>query len=134
VRLVSVADAFTGIALGFSQAMGGPYHAGIVHWYGEPITDDNGSISVPGVPVEKPCSVQIDAVTEAMQGQDGYTDRDVRLIILAPTLDGTLDTDARVEVLAGLEVPVDWVGFWSIQSVARDPLGIGWECRGRRSG
>jgi len=128
-----MAAAFSGIALSFSQAMGGPYHSGVVHWSGTPVFDDGGSIVAPGSASERPCSVQIDAVTEAMRGQDGYTDRDVRLIILAPTLDGSLDSDVRVEVLAGIDVPVDWVGFWSIESVDRDPLSIGWSCRGRRA-
>lgn len=130
---MNMAAAFTGIALGFSAAMGGPYHPGTVHWSGEPEYDDGGSIISPGIPVERPCSVQIDAVTDAMRGQDGYTDKDVRLIILAPTLDGPLNTDARVEVQAGIDVPADWVGFWSVESVDRDPLGIGWSCRGRRA-
>lgn len=114
------------IALGFSAALGVGYHDALAKWPGEAVYDDGGSIQTPGTPIAKTCSVQIDAATEAMRSE-GFTDGDMRLLVLAATLDGDMDTDARVEVLAGPHV-----GTWLVASVERDPAGIYWQCRGRR--
>lgn len=121
-----LAGAFADIALSISSVLGGPYHDAIAHWPGEPTTDDGGSIVSPGTPVAKSCSVQVDGVTEAMRSTDDYQDKDMRLLILAATLDGDMDTDAQIEVLAGPHV-----GTWMVASVNRDPAGVYWECRGR---
>ena len=123
---------FASIANAVAARYGGPFHAGVLHWPGEPVFDDGGSIVTPGVPVDIPCQVQIDSVTEAMRAEAGFTDRDVRLIALAPGLTRPVDSAATVQVLPGATVPADHVGLWSIQSVSRDPLGCYLECRGRR--
>lgn len=120
-----LADAFAQIATAVSSAFGGPYHAGKLRWPGTPVLD-GGSIVSPGTPEEYDCSVQVDAVTEAMRGQDGYTDRDMRLLILAPGLARAVDTSATVEVLAGPHV-----GTWMIASNASDVLGFAFDGRGR---
>ncbi|GGB15103.1 hypothetical protein GCM10011380_00640 [Sphingomonas metalli] len=122
------ADVAAEIALAFSGAGLGAYFDAEARWPGQPVTDDGGSIVTPGTPIVLPCSVQVDAVTEAMRGDADYRDRDVRLLVLRSTLGGDLDTDAVVQVLAG---PHE--GAWSLQSVSGDPMGVYWECRGRRA-
>lgn len=124
---MNMAQAFADIALGVSAAMGGPYHPALARWPGVAVYDDGGSIVQPGVPVEKFCQVQVDAATESMRASEGYTDRDMRLLVLAATLDGDMDTSATVEVLEGPHA-----GPWMVSGVDRDPAGVYWECRGRR--
>ena len=124
-------DAFASIAAAVSATYGGPFFAGKVHTVSETVYDDGGSIADPGVEVERDCMVQVDAVTEAMRGERGFSEEDVRLLVIG--LAGDLNTDAVVEVLPGPNVPADHVGSWSIQSVGRDPLGVYRECRGRKA-
>ncbi len=121
------ADAFAEMATAVSQAFGGPFHAGVARWPGVPVME-GGSIVTPGVPEEYDCQVQVDVVTEAMRAQEGYTDRDVRLIVLAPGLARALDTSATVEVLDGPHV-----GAWMVASNAVDTLGVAYDGRGRRA-
>lgn len=128
------ADRFASIAAAVSARYGGPFHAGVIRWPGVPVTDDGGSIISPGTPEEYDCSVQVDVVTEAMRGDAGYSDKDVRLIVLAPGLARAVDTDATIEVLAGAGVPAIHVGTWSIQSESQDVLGCAYDGRGRRIG
>lgn len=125
---MAIADAFASIALSVSAAIGAGFHSAVARWPGTATFDDGGSIAVPGTPVEKTCSAQVDAATEAMRLQEGYRDTDVRLLVLAATLDGELDTNASVELLAGPHA-----GAWSLESVTRDPAGLCWEARGRRA-
>lgn len=120
------ADAFGGIAAALSTAMGGPYHAAVARWPGVPVYDDGGSILTPGTPIERPCLCQVDVVTDAMRGDVGFVQGDVRLLVLASSLDGALDTDATVEVTAGPHV-----GVYSVQAMATDPVVIAWDARGR---
>jgi len=61
------------------------------------------------------------------QNDPGFLARDMRMIVLAGTLDGTLDSLAKVVVASG-----EHAGTWSLESVQGDPVGIGWECRARR--
>ncbi len=122
------AEAFAGIATQISASFGGPYHDSIAHWPGVPVIDDGGSIVAPGTPIALPCQAQVDTVTEAMRAEVGFTDRDVRLLVLTSTLAGELDTAATVEVEAG-----PGAGRYALQSVVRDPLGVTWDCRGRRA-
>ena len=126
-----LSDVFASVAVAVSGTFGGPYFPGKVHTVSETIYDDGGSILEPGQPIVRPCQVQVDAVTEAMRQAEGFTERDVRLLVIG--LAGDLDTDAMVEVLPDATVPADHAGLWSIQSVSRDPLGCYRECRGRRA-
>lgn len=123
--VLTIADAFTSIAAGFSSALGGPYHPSIVRTQEDPVYDDGGSIITPGDVVERDCLCQVDSVTEAMRAEKGYADQDVRLLII--DLKGSLDTDAVVEVTGGPHV-----GTYSVQTVSADPFSIYRECRGRR--
>lgn len=128
VRLVSIADAFAGIATAFSRAGLGAFHDSTASWAGVPVTDDGGSIVSPGDPVTLPCSCQVDVVTDAMRAEAGFVDRDVRLLVLRSTLTRPLDTDATITVLAGPSA-----GVYSVQSATLDPIGSHWDCRGRRA-
>lgn len=119
--------AFRQIAGLVSEAVGGPYAAGVLLYPGTPVKDDGGSIIDPGTPFTVDCTVQVDGVTEDMRADAGYLAQDVRLLIL---VDRAPDTAPDVRVDAG-----KFVGStYSIESARRDTLGFGWECRGRLIG
>lgn len=120
---------FGELATSLSRALGGPYFDAVVHYPGTPTFDDGGSIIAPGTAVELTCLAQVDVATDAMRLAKGFVDTDVRIMVLASSLVGVLTTDAEIEVQAG-----PGAGRYSVQSVARDPLGLGYECRGRRVG
>ena len=121
------AEAFAGIAIGFSEACGGPYFAARVITPGVPVYDDGGSIVTPAAPSYRACHCQVDAATDAMRAEAGFVDQDVRLLVIGLT--GDLSADDRLEVLAGPRA-----GVYSVQSVGRDPGAVGFEARGRGDG
>lgn len=121
-----LAERFAGIARAVSDRFDGPYHQAVLTWPGTPVTDDGGSIITPGTPVEFPCSAQIDVVTEAMRLEAGYTDKDVRLLILAPGLGRAVDSDATLTVTSGPHV-----GTYSIAGASYDTLAFAFDGRGR---
>lgn len=125
---MDIPAAFADIALGFSSVMGGPYHAARIVNAGEPIFDSGGSIVTPGTPTQRTCMAQVDTAGERMRAQDGFAEGDMSILVLASTLAGAISTDDRVEVLAGPHT-----GTYSIESVARDSVGIGFELRGRKA-
>ena len=125
--VMDLSATFADIAVGISQAFGGPYVSGAVLTITDAVYDDGGSIVTPGTVVERPCQIQVDGVTEAMRQADGYAEGDTRFLILSATLDGSLDTDARVRVDAGPNA-----GIWMVSAIERDPLGCYWQGRGRR--
>jgi len=114
---------FAGFAQAISQEYGGPYHPAVASWPGTPVEDSGGSIVTPATPVRKSCSAQGDAATEAMRQAEGFADKDIRLIVIG--LVG-LNTDATVTIATGPHA-----GRWSLQSCERDPVGVGFVCRGR---
>ncbi|QOV95263.1 hypothetical protein [Novosphingobium sp. ES2-1] len=118
---------FADLATGFAAQFGAPFQEVTATWPGTAVYDDGGSIVTPGTPVEKPCKAQFDAPTEAMRNDPGFLEKDMRLIVLSGTLDGTLDSAANVVVGDG-----EHAGTWSLESVQGDPAGIGWECRARK--
>lgn len=124
---MTIEQAFADIALGVSAAIGGGFHDALAKWPGTPTYDDGGSITAPGTPVQKACSVQVDAATERMRVAEGFVDTDMRLLVLAATIEGDLDTKATIEVLDGPHA-----GSWSLATCDRDPCGVYFECRGRR--
>lgn len=124
---MTIPQAIADIALGFSTVLGVGFHDAVATWPGEAVYDEGGSIVTPGTPMSKSCSVQVDAATENMRTAEGYTDKDMRLLVLAATLDARMDTAAQIEVLAG---PHE--GLWMISSVDLDAAGVYWECRGRK--
>lgn len=125
---MSIAGAFATIAQSFSAAGLAAFHPALAKWPGTPSYDAGGSIVTPGEPIDFDCSVQVDAVTEAMRQADGFTEKDMRLLVLAATLGVPPDTGATIEVLAGPHA-----GSWMLASCDLDPCGVYWECRGRRA-
>lgn len=117
--------AFAQIALAVSAQMGGPFHDARILNAGNPTVDDGGSITDPGTPTVRACSVQIDI--DAIRSTEGYEDGTARFLILSATLTGAVNTDERVEVLAGPHA-----GLWMVSELDRDPAGIGWAGKGRR--
>ena len=124
---MDLASAFGEIGLAFSAVLGGPFHDARTIEQVAPVYDDGGSIISPGSVVRRPCSVQIDTATQRMREAEGYVDTDVAFIVLASTLDGTLNTEARIEVLDGPHA-----GIWAVSLIERDPVAAGWVGRGRR--
>lgn len=121
-----LASAFAGIANGFSAMAGGPFTDATLWWAGTPVTDDGGSIVDPGTPVEADCRVQVDIATEAMRTDADFQQEDVRLLILSAGLTTVPDEAAEVVIEAG-----DNAGRYALQTVGRDPAGVGFECRAR---
>jgi len=120
------ASAFASIANGFSAMAGGPFTDATLWWAGTPVMDAGGSIVSPGTPVEQDCRVQIDVATEAMRADADFQQEDVRLLILSAGLSVVPDEAAEVVIEAG-----DNAGRYAIQTVGRDPAGVGFECRAR---
>lgn len=121
-------ELFSSLAQGFAEQFGAPFHDGEAVWPGVPTYDDGGSIVTPADDTRAACQVQIDVASEAMRADAGFIATDMRLLVLAASLDGTLDTTARIEMSAG-----PYAGTtWTLHSATRDPAGIGWECRGRQ--
>lgn len=115
---------FAGIAREFSALGLGPFvDAQVITQVGV-VRDSGGSIASSSTPTTRACQVQIDACTESMRAQAGFTEKDVRLLVI--DLTGTITTDESVKVLAGPNA-----GTWSIEWANPDPAGIGFECRGR---
>lgn len=123
---MSVAAAFADISAQFSAVFGGPYFDAMVMTPGVPVTDDGGSIVTPVASTERTCQCQVDDCTEDQRAEAGYTDKDVRLLILTATLAGGLDTEDTLTVLGGPRA-----GSYSVQSVSGESFGIYWQCRGR---
>lgn len=118
---------FADLAAGFAAQFGVPFEDVAAIWPGTAEYDDGGSIVTPGTSVSKTCKAQFDAPTEAMRGDPGFIERDMRLLVLAATLDGILDSAAKIVVASG-----EHAGTWSLESVQGDPASIGWECRARK--
>lgn len=67
--------------------------------------------------------VQTDRVTESMRQQPGYTDKDVRLIVLS----------AGVDVITSDDQITDGNGdTWNLIDPSKDTCGSHWEIRGQR--
>lgn len=124
---MKLADTFAEIGLAFSTAFGGPFHPARTLEQVAPVFDDGGSIVTPGTVAHRNCSVQIDVANTDMRQADGFIQTDVRFIVLASTLEGSLNTAARIEVLDG-----PFVGVWMVSNLVRDPVSAGWVGTGRR--
>lgn len=124
---MDMAAALSEIGLAFNAAFGGPF------WPAQIITqtaleyDDGGSI-IPGTgsPTLRSCMAQVDAATEAMRLQEGFGEKDRRIIVLAGTLEGEITTADAIEILEG-----PFAAVWSVEFVGRDTAAAGWELRGR---
>lgn len=109
-----------GIAAVLSSAVAPLYRDGTLYRQGVAVDDGAGSITLPE-PAEEPIKVQIEACTEAMRRAEGFSDRDVRLIILSPGVPRPTTDD---------EAAGDGVRY-TLASVGTDPAETYWDCRGR---
>ena len=112
-----------GLARAFAGAFGALYLDGTLHR----ITSaraSNGDIT--STEADTPIKGQVDTCTEAQKREDGYTDRDARLLVLQVGPTGVTisrpNTDAKV-TLAGTK--------WLLQSVTSDPANTYWDLRAR---
>lgn len=87
------------------------------------VEDAGGSQTV--TDTEVPIKVQTDAVTEAMRNAAGYTDTDVRLIVLTGGLTADITTNDKIRDSRGT--------LWSVTMPALDPCGSHWTIRGQKS-
>ena len=108
------------IANAFVALPGGPFKPAVVSNVRPVTLDAGGSITTPAAATTRNCHCQVDSVTDAMREETGYQDKDVRLIILR--LDGGLQQGERVTVAGAT---------YRVETVSTDPLGIGFDCRGR---
>ena len=115
---------FAAISKSVSATYGGPYHAATMLNWTVPIYDLGGSITAPGELQTRGCMAQVDSVTQSMRLDEGFSDGDVRILII--DLVGDVTTDMQISITAG-----PFVGKWHIASVTRDPFATYWECRGR---
>lgn len=124
---MDLAAAFGEIGLAFSGAFGGPFHDARTIEQTDPVYDAGGSIVTPGGVTHRSCSVQIDVANTDMRQTEGFVQTDVRFIVLAATLSGSLGTEARIEVLSG-----PFSGIWGVDGLERDPVAAGWVGTGRK--
>lgn len=129
---MDMAAAFADIGLAFNAAFGGPfYDAEIITQSDMDTAYDIGGSIIPGAgdPTRRTCKAQVDQATEAMRATEGYTQQTRRIIVLAATLDGGINTDDTIEILAG-----PFAGVWMIDQVGRDTVAAGWDLMGRPDG
>lgn len=124
---MDMAALFADISVGLSGQFGGPYHAATLIAQGPPTTNAGGEITGTSATTERSCMAMVDNATEAMRAEDGYTDEDRRILVLASGISG-ISTDETLTITAG-----QFAGEWLIGSVARDPFDAYFEIRGRRA-
>jgi hypothetical protein len=73
--------------------------------------------------VEVPCRAQVELADEHMRSAAGATTGDVRILVLAASLTGTITSDDRISVAGQL---------YAIAGVERDPANAIFELRGQR--
>ena len=109
-----------GLAKLFGAALGGIYLPATLHRVTR-IRARGGSTSESVVDV--PCRAQVERADERMRNTAGATTRDVRILVLAASLTGTITSDDRISVGGQL---------YAIAGVERDPGGAAFELRGQR--
>lgn len=80
-----------------------------------------GGGKMTSVETSRPCLVQVDACTEAMRLEAGYTNNDVRLLVLQKGHTVEITTDDYVTARGNV---------YKVGSVSQDPAESYWECRG----
>lgn len=112
-----------GLASIMGAAFASTYLPATLHRRQAVTRDAGGSITSGGGFVDVSCRAQRDSVTEAMRRAPGYTDSDVRVLVLASSFSGTITTDDEITV-AGVR--------YAIASVGMDPAGAAYDLRGQR--
>ncbi len=110
-----------GIARIFNAALSGLYLPATLHKPGEYATDNEGNI-LPAVGTDVPCRAQVDAATYAMRQSEGYSEGDVRIMVLAAGLSADVTTDDQISV-SGKR--------WMVGSAEKDAASSHWILRGR---
>ena len=105
-----------GITAVFGAAFAPLYHDGLL----KRRTYDTDDAPLDVSPAGEGIKLQRNACTEAMRGEDGYTDKDVRFIVLSAGIAAKPNTDDII-VYGGRE--------WSIRSIDTDPAGSHWIIR-----
>lgn len=114
-----------GIEAMFGGVFGALYLNGTLHRdTTTPIYDTEGNITGYGGGGDIACKAQVDAATYAMRQAEGYSEGDMRIIILSAGLGVEVTTDMQVSV-SGKR--------WMIASVDRDAANSHWICRGRKA-
>lgn len=114
-----------GIEAIFGSVFSGIYLDGTLHRdTSEPIFDGEGNIIGFSGGGDIACKAQVDAATYAMRQAEGYSEGDVRIIVLSAGLGVEVTTDMQISV-AGKR--------WMIGSVERDAAASHWVCRGREA-
>lgn len=125
--------AFASIANRISAVMGAPFWDGVVLIDGSPGGYDDAGVFQPGAaPTEHACRAQIDGADEYMKASQGYTDKEVQIIVLTAGLGVSLNTDATVRI-DDAKAPAMFRGTWLVSSLTLDPAGIGWGGKARRA-
>lgn len=114
-----------GIAAIFGAAFSAFYLDGTLHRDGtDPIYGAGGEITGYAGGADVPCKAQVDAATYAMRQSDGYSEGDVRIIVLSAGLGVEITTDFQISV-SGRR--------WMIAAADRDAANSHWVLRGRRA-
>ncbi|MGJ8477255.1 hypothetical protein [Sphingobium yanoikuyae] len=112
-----------GIASIFGAALGGLYLPATLHVPGTRTDDEEGNISY-GPETDIACRAQMDAATYAMRQSEGFSEGDVRIIILTAGLGVEVTTDAQISV-SGKR--------WLVASAEQDAAVSHWVLRGREA-
>ena len=91
-----------------------------LHRDNQPELDAGGSIIAPGVAATWDVRAQVDVASEAMRSDADFQQGDVRLLLIGG------------EPVVGDRVTVAGVTY-ALRTVASDPVGVGSDCRGRRT-
>lgn len=108
-----------GAAAAFAGIFSGIYLDGTLH---RATTIDDGEGGGSTTYADEAVKAQLEACTEAMRQADGYTDLDVRILVLASGV-ARPDTDTQITV--------DGTRYAVQPPVYRDPCGSYWDCRAR---
>lgn len=114
-----------GLAGIFGAAFGGIYLDASLYRAQPEVLDAGGSVvSGGGFADAEPVKAQADRVTEAMRQQEGFTEGDARILVLASGVARPTTDD---------EIAVDGTRY-KIAFVDTDPANAYWELRGRPNG
>lgn len=106
-----------GIAALFGDVFGSLYLSAVLE---RVVKSPDGEGGATTVTTTQPCKVQQDRVTDAMRADGGYTENDVRFLILQAGIIGPLDSDCRL-VFEGVR--------YLLASPEQDPTRSYWACR-----
>lgn len=110
-----------GISAIFGAVLSGLYLPATLHVPGTRTDDEEGNISY-GPETDIPCRAQIDAATYAMRQSEGYSEGDMRIIVLVSGLCSGITTDCQISV-SGKR--------WMVGSAELDAAASHWVLRGR---